>query len=89
MIHMAQRGPRKRLAHTAPVHLNKTCMFVGDPQSPSGVLRDRSNSSGHRADRNKPVVVQIAKPKRSGNPDSSCTVLEKGVGGEAVGFVVV
>ncbi len=64
-------------------------MLVGEPQGVCSVLCDRGYNSGHTADRNQSVVVEIPELKRRRDPDSASGILKERIRHEGVGFAVL
>jgi hypothetical protein len=82
---MPEFGPRDLLDHTLAVYLKKSGVLINDPHVSSSVLCDSRYGSRYVADSYKTVIVEIAKPKRGGNPDSSCIILKERVRNEPFG----
>src|SRR6266849_6798283 len=76
----SQPGPGSLLDFITGGHTKKTQLLVGDPQISRTILGDgMHDSAGNAAYGNIPVIRQVADPAKRGDPDSSATVLKKGL----------
>src|SRR4030095_15008125 len=89
MVLMSQLGPRNPLDHIPAEQLKETSILVGDPEILRRVLGDALHeAAGDAADGDKSVILQVANPVKSGNPNSPASILKKRIRSKAIEFPV-